>query len=213
MTKQLRSEQTRATIIRAAAEMFDRYGYGITSLSDIVAHGGVTKGALYFHFTSKEQLAHAVMEEQHRLIRASVDDAGQGRPALEALIRSSFQLARLLRDPVVRAGVRLTLESTSFQQPCPDPFRHWIASCAELLVRARDELDVVPHLEPEATARFLVSSFTGIQFVSQVLEDRARLAGRVADMWRLVLPGLAPAKKAGYHLQLAAALAEEAGRV
>jgi AcrR family transcriptional regulator len=212
VTKQLRSQQTRMTIVQAAAEMFDRYGYGITSLSDIVAHGGVTKGALYFHFTSKEQLARAVMEEQHRLIRATVDDEEQGRPALEALIRSSFRIARRLRNPIVRAGVRLTLESSAFEHPYPDPFRHWIAACATLLTRAEEELDVMPRLDAEATARFLVSSFTGIQFVTQVLEDRAELARRVEDMWRLVLPGLVPAKKADYHLRLVGALAEDAMR-
>lgn len=44
MARQVRAEKTRATIITAAADLFDRQGYEATSLSDIVEHARVTKG-------------------------------------------------------------------------------------------------------------------------------------------------------------------------
>ncbi len=74
MARQLRAEQTRATIITAAADLFDRHGYESTSLSDIVAHARVTKGALYFHFAAKEDLAHAILELQSRTSRRLARD-------------------------------------------------------------------------------------------------------------------------------------------
>ncbi|CAM5687686.1 hypothetical protein SCALM49S_09773 [Streptomyces californicus] len=65
MARQLRAEQTRSTIITAAADLFDRRGYESTSLSDIVEHVQVTKGALYFHFAAKEAWpAPAILELQ-----------------------------------------------------------------------------------------------------------------------------------------------------
>ncbi|WP_240499342.1 TetR family transcriptional regulator, partial [Streptomyces prasinus] len=69
MVRQVRAEQTRATIITAAADLIDRQGYESTSLSDIVDHAQVTKGALYFHFAAKEDLAHAILELQSATCR------------------------------------------------------------------------------------------------------------------------------------------------
>lgn len=116
MAKQLRAEQTRTTIIEAAAQMFDRQGFGSTSLSDIVARGGITKGALYFHFASKEALARAVIARQHQLsVNAAERLLARGLPGLETVLRTPFLLAeQVLTDPVARAGVRLTLEG----EPC-----------------------------------------------------------------------------------------------
>jgi AcrR family transcriptional regulator len=57
---------TRASILQTAAEVFAERGYAETTLSELIARSGLTKGAFYFHFTSKEQLALAVLEEKQR---------------------------------------------------------------------------------------------------------------------------------------------------
>ena len=57
--RQSRSEVTRGKIIDAAVEMFNDGGYSSTGLGDIVERTGMTKGALYHHFNSKEALAAA----------------------------------------------------------------------------------------------------------------------------------------------------------
>ncbi|GAA1373158.1 ScbR family autoregulator-binding transcription factor [Streptomyces beijiangensis] len=211
MAKQLRAEQTRTTIVRAAAEVFDRYGYGTSSLSDIVAQGGVTKGALYFHFSSKEELAHTVMLTQHQTsIEAARQLAAKNLPGLEAVIRMSFELAaQLLNDPVVRAGIRLTLEGGAFQQPLPDPYRDWIKITADLLRQSVTELDIRANLDIDNTARFIVSAFTGVQLVTQVIDSRRALPARIADMWEVIIPGLVPPRKVSYHLGVVAEMSAE----
>src|SRR5919205_2789724 len=60
---QLRAQATRLAILTAAAEHFARHGYHATSLERVLADSGGTKGALYFHFASKEALARAVIAE------------------------------------------------------------------------------------------------------------------------------------------------------
>src|SRR5690242_21545131 len=96
MARQLRAEQTRATIITAAADLFDRQGYESTSLSDIVEHAQVTKGTLYFHFAAKEDLAQAIMEIQSRVSRQVAGEMdARGHSSLEALIRTTFGITRL----------------------------------------------------------------------------------------------------------------------
>src|ERR1700760_667721 len=61
VVKQERAERTRETIIRAAASIFERDGFAAAPLSGITRRATVTKGALYFHFSSKRELAQAVI--------------------------------------------------------------------------------------------------------------------------------------------------------
>jgi AcrR family transcriptional regulator len=53
MTQQ-RGEETRSHILDAAGELFAERGYDATSVADICARAGVTKGAFYHHFASKQ---------------------------------------------------------------------------------------------------------------------------------------------------------------
>lgn len=210
MARQARAELTRSTIIKAAADLFDRYGYGATSLADIIAHAGVTKGSLYFHFSSKEDLAHAVVQEQHAIWTEHAQSFVNGEPALEALIRMSFSLAaQLVEHPLVRGGIRLTLEHGTFERPLPDPYLDWILIVTGLLERATAERDVRTNVGLDRIGKFLVSSFTGLQLVAQVLNERRGLPERMVDLWQIVLPGLVVRKRLHYYLSYVATVRKE----
>jgi AcrR family transcriptional regulator len=59
-------EVTRQALLGAARATFGSQGYAATSLDEIVAAAGVTKGALYHHFADKESLFRAVFEQVER---------------------------------------------------------------------------------------------------------------------------------------------------
>ena len=68
-TQRERTEQTTAALVAAARELFAADGYGATSLEAVVERAGVTKGALYHHFSGKRKLFAAVFaREQERLL-------------------------------------------------------------------------------------------------------------------------------------------------
>lgn len=192
MSQQVRAKETRAAIIHGAATAFEQRGYGSTSLAQVSAAAGVTKGALYFHFDSKEALAVAIIEAQHK---ASVDAARKllidHVPGLRALVLMTYELARQLRDdPTVSAGVRLTIEAANFQTPVSAPYLDWIVACEEFLNQGIIDGDVVPDLDVYAVAHFITSAFTGVQLVSDVLTRRGDIAQRLTQMWALLLPSL-----------------------
>src|SRR5260370_21567845 len=56
-------ERTRERLLQAASREIYRSGFQSASLDTILAVAGVTKGALYYHFDSKEALGYAVVEE------------------------------------------------------------------------------------------------------------------------------------------------------
>ncbi|MGO4203492.1 ScbR family autoregulator-binding transcription factor [Rhodococcus sp. TAF43] len=206
MLKQERAVITRKQIIQGAAEMFDRVGYERASLAEIVALSGITKGALYFHFRSKDDLAGVVIEEQHAIsMNAVVAIGGTGAPALEQLVMLCYEMGRsIVEDPVVRAGIRLTLEMSAVGGP-QRPYLDWIDSCERLARDAVAQGDVVDTVVPAQLGRFIVSAFTGVQIVSNVLTARTDLYDCIDQMLTLLLPGIVPPdRRSGIDRTLAA---------
>jgi AcrR family transcriptional regulator len=192
MVIQARAQLTRDTIVAGAATVFGNRGYGLSSIADIAAEAGATKGALYFHFSSKDELARAVIEEQHtRTMAAAAEIMQEGRPGLETMVLLSRSLARqILDDPVVQAGIRLTTDVSSFEHPVFEPYRDWLETAEELFARSVREGDLAPTIDPAELAHFIVPAFTGVQLVSDTLTGRADLLERVRQLWRVLLPAI-----------------------
>jgi AcrR family transcriptional regulator len=188
MVRQERAERTRQTIIEAAAEVFDQHGFAGASVSEILARAGVTKGALYFHFPSKEAIAAEIEGSELAELNAIASASG---PFLQAVIDLSHTMAQALREsPIVRASIRLAVES-SFSEPSPGPYLSSIELVRILLLRAQGEGTVRMDVDVDSAARFIISSFTGAQIVSQVFTGRQDLEQRLVELWGFVLPGLA----------------------
>ncbi|MFB7468880.1 ScbR family autoregulator-binding transcription factor [Streptomyces sp. NPDC056224] len=191
--RQERAEITRQAILNGAAIAFDHSGFDGTSLSDVVKHAGVTKGALYFHFPSKEALARTLMDEQFQVAEGvpAIEN-----PGLQTVIDLTHQMAFGLRTDVrIRAGIRLVIEFGSFTNPDPAPYNTWIDTCHGCLTPAQERGDVLPSLDVYDLSTFLVGSFTGIQVTSHVRTGREDLHTRVIDLWNLLLPGIVPAHR------------------
>ncbi|MDJ0392876.1 ScbR family autoregulator-binding transcription factor [Rhodococcus sp. G-MC3] len=202
---QQRAENTRQAVLVGAARSFEKFGYGTASLTTILASAGVTKGAMYFHFSSKEDLAHAVIGAQHQMaMEGSRLVVEQVPVALDALILVSQEMARQLVDePVARGGMRLTLEIGSIQGPVQRPYFDWIESIRTLAERASREGDLAAGVDVDALAKFIVGAFTGVQTLSEVLYGRADLYARLTEMWELLIPGVVGANSRTRALALA----------
>jgi AcrR family transcriptional regulator len=185
--KQERAVQTRESLLRAAAEVFDEFGYSGASINRILKRAGLTAGALYFHFDSKEDLARAVMNSQPETIVPWLDSRG-----LQRLVDLTLNWARRLQvDPLLRAGVRLTNEQTSFGLQDASPYQQWVEIMAECLRDAHERGELQAGVEPGEVAAFVVEACTGMQMFSAVVSGRQDLMERVTRRWRLLLPGIA----------------------
>jgi AcrR family transcriptional regulator len=205
MPLQERARATKASIVEGAAAVFEEIGYGNASLSSVAERAGVTKGALYFHFKSKEDLALAVIEAQHAMATHEGGRiAGLGRSALSTIILTCASFGRLLvQEPVVRAGIRLTLEASAFGHSVTAPYEDWIRTMEFLTRQGQSEGEINEALDATAFARYLVASYTGVQMVSGVLTHRADVLERIEDMWSILLPAMVPKTKLAEFLDLA----------
>ncbi|MFE2109476.1 ScbR family autoregulator-binding transcription factor [Kitasatospora sp. NPDC059463] len=188
MARQARALATRQTVLRAAAEVFDERGYAGATMAEILERAGVTKGALYFHFPSKEELALAVIEGQSAWLAT-------WQPATDSPMQTVIDLGyafahSLLDDPLLRGAIRLTIEHGTFTQPQVGAYQGWADAARELLERSLEVGELRPGVRPAAAAGVITGAVAGIQLNSQVLTDRRDLLQRMADLWALLLPGL-----------------------
>ncbi|GAA3010622.1 TetR family transcriptional regulator [Streptomyces sp. KhCrAH-43] len=184
MAEQLRAIRTRQTILSAAAKIFEEQGYQAATISQILTEAGVTKGALYFHFHSKEDLAQGVLSEQDQRIIVPMR-ASKVQEIVDVVMLHAH---RLQTDPMVRAGVRLTMDQQTQNLDRSGPFLRWGEVGLDLLQQAKAQGELLPHISPPETAEVIVGSFAGIQSMSQAVCEYRDLVVRVSALMRHLLP-------------------------
>ncbi len=112
-TQKERSESTKRKILSAATKLFAKRGFRDVALEDVIKRSGLTRGALYHHFGSKEQLFIGIVEEverglAHRILEAAKvesDPLDQLKAGLEAFLNAcldpAVQRILLLDAPTV----------------------------------------------------------------------------------------------------------------
>lgn len=168
-------EQTRNTLLDTARQVFAERGYADTSMDDLTAQAGLTRGALYHHFTDKKGLLAAVVEqidaEMDTRLQA-VSDAHDGTwQGLRERCRSYLHMAL---EPeiqrIVLRDARAVLGMAS-----PQAQRHCIGSLQALIERLIEQGTVTP-ADPQALARLLYGSLTEAAFwIAEADEGHVRL--------------------------------------
>jgi TetR/AcrR family transcriptional regulator, transcriptional repressor for nem operon len=197
-----RADTTRHRLIAAASHQFAHSPYSMVSLDDILAEAELTKGAMYFHFPSKQALAVAIVENLAEMSRTAVTELLARRMSgLETVIDLIHLLA--VQDTqleVVRAGVRL-LESLDNTTAMPHALWHsWIKFITTLIEKAVTEGDVVDHHDPEDIAKMLVALWAGIRRISD-LDELEHYLDNLQKAWILVLPSFTNPDRIDYFTQ------------
>ncbi|WP_306317889.1 MULTISPECIES: ScbR family autoregulator-binding transcription factor [unclassified Streptomyces] len=190
--KQERARRTRAHILAMAAQLFAERGYAKVSLQDVAELAAMTKGAVYFHYKNKEDLAIAVVEAHYArwpvlLAEVATDEL----PAYEALVTILDRVSEAFRgDVVVQAGARLQIERSLIDADLPEPYIGWEDYLTRLVEAVEEAGELRDGVTPRSAARVLVSAFFGMQHISDVLSERKDLPARYEELRTVVLEGL-----------------------
>src|SRR4051794_26985545 len=203
-----RGQRTRLLIIERAAAVFDQSGFAGATLNHLVAATGLTRGAFYFHFDSKDALAAAIVQTQQERWRPVVAELERDEPdPLRRLILLTFRAGVLFQsDLVMRAGTRLMSERALIRQELwrSDPW--WLDTIRQLLLAGCDDLadlsdlasetwptpDQVPPDVPRGTAALaehIVGTWAGQQQLATAT-GRNDVADRLRTAWVATLPWL-----------------------
>ncbi|WP_456309625.1 TetR/AcrR family transcriptional regulator [Serratia proteamaculans] len=182
-------EETRATLLATARKVFCEYGYADTSMDDLTAQAGLTRGALYHHFGDKKGLLVAVVEQiddemDQRLhaISTHANDPWEGfcnrcRAYLEMALEPEFQRI-VLRD------AKAVLGGSS-----PESQRHCVESMRGL-IRNLIQQGVVDDVDAEGLASLIYGSLAEAAFwIAEGDESNTRLTQGITAL-NLLLRGL-----------------------
>jgi AcrR family transcriptional regulator len=200
MVRQARSEATRRKIITSAVELFNEIGYPATGLGDIIERAEMTKGALYYHFDSKESLATAVIEEgSAHLVQAFRNITSSSAPALESIIHGVFVVADLLStDMIARSGTQLMRAFGEFNEAAARTYGAWLAEMTACTGRAIDDGDIRSDLDPQTVGETILGSMLGAELLASATTAGADMLQRVTWTWKVLLPAIVSQESRSY---------------
>jgi AcrR family transcriptional regulator len=189
-----KGEATRAFLLQTAARVFAERGYTGTSLTDLIAASGLTKGAFYFYFQSKSALALAVLRDQQDRwlvrVRDRVLSSGTAIEQFRALTPSMLEL--LGAEPGAWSVTRLTKDMASDPATADEVSQRmarWVEFVADIVRRGQADGDLRSGLDPHHAAVVLVSAFDGLKSLTDVLDPGAA-ASEIFDQRAQVLLAL-----------------------
>ncbi|MEA2725445.1 MAG: TetR/AcrR family transcriptional regulator, transcriptional repressor for nem operon [Gemmatimonadales bacterium] len=163
-------DATRDKLLQAAFEEIYRRGFQAASLDTILAKAGVTKGALYHHFSDKAALGYAVVDEVVKgllLKRWGVLEPATGDPvsALQQVLRgrSAGLTPREveLGCPLNNLAQEMSPLDQQFRKAVNATFDIWVEAVARDLERGQTEGTVRKDVDARKIAAFVVASIEG----------------------------------------------------
>lgn len=189
---QARAEATRRHILDAAVALFKERGFAGTNLNQLIRKAGVTPGAFYYHFDSKEEVAFAIIDEvAQRMADLRTTFVGVPESGLGNVILMTFQLSALLQnDPSF--WVAAHLEHTMARH-CQRGIAGVTERIDEFVAGVRQAIpasQLRAGVDPAQAATTMVNLIYGSYMMTDLLLGDT--ASRLAECWRILLPGLVP---------------------
>lgn len=196
MSHQPRGDETRARILAAAVECFTRAGYDATGVAEICERAGVSKGAFYHHFPSKQAAFLALMAQWLHGVDAPLSAA---RVPDEAVSKQLLSLAQIVEPvfsmaqgqaPMFLEFWRQAAKDPEVWQTTIEPYRRFRAGFMALVEAGIADGSLRP-VDPNLAALTIVSLGVGL-VVQGALDPAGEDWARAAEQsLRLLLEGLA----------------------
>ncbi|MDD2062344.1 TetR/AcrR family transcriptional regulator [Pseudomonas sp. 25571] len=182
-------EETRATLLSTARQVFSEHGYAGTSMDELTARAGLTRGALYHHFGDKKGLLAAVVEQIDGEVDARLNSISENAgDAWEGLRQRCLAYLEMALEPdiqrIVLRDARAELGGAS-----QESHLHCLATM-QRLVQNLIEQGVLAPAEPRALASLIYGGLAEAAcWIAQSEEGDARLTQSLAAL-ELLLRGL-----------------------
>jgi TetR/AcrR family transcriptional regulator, transcriptional repressor of aconitase len=159
----------RSEVLDAAIVCFSRDGFHRTTMKDIVRQSGLSPGAIYNYFKSKEEIIQAIAsrreEKERQLVKGAI---GEGPPG-KALERVRDAFLDELESPKERLRRRVSVQLWAEAQRNPSirkivrrSFEEPRKLMSEVLVAAQEQGAIADWADPDALACFVIAAFHGL---------------------------------------------------
>ncbi len=168
---------TRMSILEKSFELIYRKGYQSTSIDDIIATTQVTKGAFYYHFKNKDEMALALINDYMRpnMHQVMLRPLEQAEKPLEAF----YQMMRdLLHDtdffdvrygcPAINLIEEIAPLHENFREALSVLMTDWKLAIADCIRYEQQQKTISPDIDPQQIALFLISGYGGIRNIGKL---------------------------------------------
>ncbi len=190
---QQRSEETRSKIMTAAISRFSTDGYNLASVDDICREAGISKGAFYHHFKSKQALFLALLDGWLKNIDQAIEETRE-----HSVPETFLMMTRTFPYVFETAHENLPMFLEFWLQASRDkkvwrtsiaPYRRYHKYFTSLIQKGVDEGSFA-HVDPDIAARMIVSMAMGLLLQSMLDPQGADWVRVSRDCTATVMHGL-----------------------
>ena len=179
-----KSEQTTAFIIEKTAPVFNKHGYVGTSLSDITQATGLTKGAIYGNFESKEHLALEAFNFNIRKVmgyiaeRVNAEEKASAKlRAITGFYRNYYQFTIALGGcPVLNVGIDSNHQNPALKERVNDVIKKLIQRIEDILRLGVEQKEFKSSVNTKQYATRIYSIIEGSVFTAVMMKDEKHLS-------------------------------------
>jgi len=192
---QARSEETRTRILDAAYRLFSQEGYDATGVAELCAAAGVSKGAFYHHFPSKQAVFLALLESWLEHLDTAFAAARQSAASVEQAVVSMAGMAGgVLSSVEVHPIILLEFWMQAYRDPTVwqaaiAPYRRYQRYFSSLVEDGIAE-GSLRQVEPDLAGRVLVSLALGLLMQAVFDPQAIDLAHEARQSLEILLNGL-----------------------
>ncbi len=179
MATQRNPELTRKSLLEAAFQEIYESGFQAASLDKILSKAGVTKGALYHHFGSKQELGYAVVDEliRERILDRWVRPVEQAANPIDSLLAGPHRkgpfpsFSQRLGCPLNNLAQEMSPLDEGFRKRVESVFHAWRDGIAKALRRGQERGQVRSDVDPIESADFFLAALEGTVSLAKNAQD------------------------------------------
>ncbi|CAL2083130.1 TetR/AcrR family transcriptional regulator [Tenacibaculum sp. 190524A02b] len=190
-----KSEKTKAYIIETVAPIFNKNGFSAMSLSKITEATGLTKGAIYGHFTNKEELAvEAYKFSVRRVLKDMNKKVNEGKTPLEMLLKlAAFYETYYEYNiqyggcPILNIGVDSGHQNTIIAEVVRSYNTRILDKFSQLVEKGKESGELREEVNSMQYAKRFFYMVEGAVYMAFIMQDKSYLLDLSATMEQMIL--------------------------
>jgi len=200
MMNETKPESSRDRILKSAFKEIHQHGYQGMRIDQVLKNTDLKKGALYHHFSSKQVLAYAVLEEliQKRITELWIDPLKNMTNPIEGIYTLCLSVGDVWQDeffykgcPLNNLAQEMSPIDEGFRERILKFFQYWQMSFSEALEKGQEQGFVDKKINTANSALFILSSIEGAFGMAKNHQSKTVYLNCVEELKRY-LQSLAP---------------------